>query len=83
MENNIFYDTYRINKYARGTKQIKDNVFCYKDGRKIDGSDSSFGSVDDGLNFDYTQTMDFSKPNAGLNFKPNTSTNAGDTRWFK
>ena len=83
MENNIFYDTYRINKYARGTKQIKDNVFCYKDGRKIDGGDSSFGSVDDGLNFDFSQTMDFSKPNAGLNFKPNTSTNAGDTRWFK
>lgn len=83
MERNIFYDTYRINKYARGTKQIKDNVFCYKDGRKIDGSDSSFGAVDDGLNFDYNQTMDFTKPNAGVNFKPNTGTTAGDPRWYE
>lgn len=94
-ESNIWYDTFRVNKYIRNSGQsiMNNNLATAKEGRSVDGSDlnnkdkngNPFSTLDDAIEFDYNQTMDFSKPNAGVNFKPSAnaiSKKVGDPRWF-
>lgn len=91
---NIFYDTFRINKYTRGKNYFSNNASCAADGRSVDSSDlgndtngNPRSTLDEGLNFDYNQVLDFGKENGGLDFRPKTqltTTNKiGDPRWLE
>lgn len=92
-KSNIFYDTFRINKYTRGKNYFSNNLACATEGRNVDSSDLGNDTngnprmaLEEGLNFDYNQVLDFGKENGGISFKPTSSAIAnkvGDPRWFE
>lgn len=87
VDHNIFYDSWRINKYLQGncTKKYSENYLWANEDSSgsVDESDKNYGTVaDPGFNRSAFKELDFSQPNCGLNLKPSGAASAaGDPRW--
>ena len=90
LENNIFYDTYRINKAlpTQGERTYKNNIIWGVtksiDGNDLSRTDSNGNTIateeDPGFGM-ILQELDLDQTNGGVNFTPQ-GTKVGDPRWL-
>ncbi len=91
LNNNIFYDTWRIQKFIQGNctvnwSQEKNTIWGIKN--SVDATDKGKWATEEDPGFDLAETqkeLDFTKENYGLNLKPTgaISSTIGDPRWLK
>ena len=90
LENNIFYDTYKINKAlpTQGERTYKNNIIWGVtksiDGNDLSRTDSNGNTIateeDPGFGM-ILQELDLDQTNGGVNFTPQ-GTKVGDPRWL-
>lgn len=79
IENNVFYDCYRVSSLiqSQNTKKVEENSVFAVNG--VHSNDSTMFAIQDPGFGDVLQSLDFSKENGGVNFKSNNGN--GDPRW--
>ena len=91
LKNNIFYDTYRIQKFIQGNTvdfAVNDNTI-WGITNTVDNTDKEkYATEEDPMFVDATiKELDFTQAKCGLNFKPTSAIAGGkqygDPRWFE
>lgn len=88
-DNNIFYDTWRIQKFFQGNCNVtwhQDQNTIWGIKNAVDATDKSKWATEEDAGFDEAETkkeLDFTQPNFGVNFTPTgaISSKIGDPRW--
>ena len=90
-DNNIFYDTWRIQKLIQGNCTVnwhQDQNTTWGVVSTVDGTDKGKWATEEDPGFDLAETkksLDFTKENFGINLTPTgaISSKIGDPRWLK
>jgi hypothetical protein len=90
-DNNIFYDTWRIQKFIQGNCTVnwhQNQNTTWGVVSTVDGTDKGKWATEEDPGFDLAETkksLDFTKENFGINLTPTgaISSKIGDPRWLK